>query len=176
MLTKERIKEAENNFKTYLDESLIKKKTFDPQIIEILKQNANESLILAKDTYDDDKSDLWVVVISYYSMFYIANAVINKKGWDCGDKNVHKVTADLLIVLLRDNVKQLITDYQDLMDEALINIKTDEIIGSFDKERRKRGSFQYNMTSEIKHSKALTSLKRAQNFYFEMLKLLKVKN
>jgi uncharacterized protein (UPF0332 family) len=173
MLTKERIKEAEDNFKKYLDDGLIKKKNINPQIIEILKQNANESLILAKDTYDNNKSDLWVVVISYYSMFYIANAVINKKSWDCGDKNVHKVTADLLIVLLRDDVKKLIIDYQDLMDDALINIKTNEIISSFDKEKKKRGNFQYDMTSEIKHSKALTSLKRAQNFYFEMLKLLK---
>lgn len=172
MLTKERIKEAENNFKQYLEGGLIKKKKINSQIIEILKQNSNESLILAKDTYDNDKSDLWVVVISYYSMFYIANAVINKKGWHCGDRNVHKVTADLLIVLLRDDVKKLIKDYQDLMDDALINIKTNEIIGSFDKEKKKRGNFQYDMTSEIKHSKALTSLKRAQNFYFEMLKLL----
>lgn len=173
MLIKERIKQAEDNFKSYLKEELIRKKNFDPKIIEILKQNANESLILAKDTYDNNKSDLWVVVISYYSMFYIANAIINKKGWDCGDKNVHKVTADLLIVLLREDVKKLIIDYQELMDEALVNIKTNEIIFSFERERKKRGDFQYDMTSEIKHSKALTSLKRAQNFYFEMLKLLK---
>ncbi len=173
MLIKERIKQAEDNFKSYLKEELIRKKNFDPKIIEILKQNANESLILAKDTYDNNKSDLWVVVISYYSMFYIANAIINKKGWDCGDKNVHKVTADLLIVLLREDVKKLIIDYQELMDEALVNIKTNEIIFSFERERKKRGDFQYDMTSEIKHSKALTSLKRAQNFYFEMLKLLR---
>jgi uncharacterized protein (UPF0332 family) len=58
------------------------------------------------------------------------------------------------------------------MDEALINTKTDDLLSSFDSERKKRGTFQYDMTSEIKHSKANTSLKRAQNFYFELLKLL----
>lgn len=173
MLNKDRIWEAKNNFKQYIEDGLIRKKTINPNIIKILKQNANESLVLAKETYEGNKSDLWVVVISYYSMFYIANAVINMKNWDCGDKIVHKVTADLIIVLLRNEIKQLlIDDYENLMDEALINIETNEIILSFDNERKKRGTFQYDMTSIVKHSKAQSSLLRAQNFYFEMLKLL----
>ncbi len=174
MLQDKRIKEAENNFKQYLRDGLIKKRIIKPEIITILKQNANESLILAKEICEKNKSDLWVVVISYYSMFYIANAAINERGWYCGERNVHKITSDLIIVLLKDLIKQtIVEEYESMMDNALANMKSDEIVISYDNERRKRGQFQYDMTTDIKHSKAKTSLKRAQEFYFEILKILK---
>ena len=41
-----------------------------------------------------------------------------------------------------------------------------------DKERTKRGMLQYETTVIEKHAKALTSLKRATAFLFEMEKLL----
>lgn len=173
MLSEKRIEEADNNVKKYLREKQILKRKCNPSIISILKENASQSLILAKELYDNNKSDLWTIVISYYAMFYIASAVIRKNDWHCSDRQVHKITADMIIVLFREQVKKtLIESYESGMDEALLTIKTDEIISSLDNERKKRGQIQYEMTSEIKHSRAKTSLTRAQNFYLEMLKLL----
>lgn len=49
---------------------------------------------------------------------------------------------------------------------------TDDIIEGFDFERKKRSTFQYNMTAPIKKSKSQTSLKRAKKFNLEFEKLL----
>ena len=57
MLTDKRIEEAKSNFKQYHSDELIKKKSVSMEIIQILKQNANDSLILAKDIYENNKSN-----------------------------------------------------------------------------------------------------------------------
>ena len=106
-------------------------------------------------------------------MFYIANAVLFKLGYKIGDKIPHKVTADALIVFVRNKLKKrLLEDYEEAQNEALPGIKADTLIDEFDKERTKRGILQYETTAVEKHSKAVTSLKRAKNFIFEMEKLL----
>ena len=45
-------------------------------------------------------------VISYYSMFYIANAVLFKIGYKIGEQTPHKITADALIVFVRNKLKK----------------------------------------------------------------------
>ncbi|RLE43793.1 hypothetical protein DRJ19_02040, partial [Candidatus Woesearchaeota archaeon] len=92
-----------------------------------------------------------------------------------GDKIVHKVTADALIVLGIKRVKESISeDFDSVQHEALefASTKADELISSFDKERVKRNVFQYGMHEEIKESKAKTSFKRAIEFCNEIMKLL----
>jgi len=54
----------------------------------------------------------------------------------------------------------------------IAGLKTDSLLESFDFERGKRSRMQYNMTEEIKDSKAKTSFERAKSFVFEMEKLL----
>ncbi|MFW6231260.1 MAG: hypothetical protein ACOC32_04545 [Nanoarchaeota archaeon] len=138
MLTEKDIIQAEHTFQQFVSDGLIKKKKSNPSIITILAENANESLLLAQQTLDEGSSDLWTVVISYYSMFYIANALLRQKGWVIGDRSAHKITATALIVLLRDDVEtMLIKDFEKSMDEALPKIKTDELLESFDHERHK---------------------------------------
>ena len=44
------------------------------------------------------RASLWVIVISYYAMFYAANAVLLHLGYRTGEKIAHKVTSDALIV------------------------------------------------------------------------------
>ncbi|MFH1636887.1 MAG: hypothetical protein ABIB71_00505 [Candidatus Woesearchaeota archaeon] len=113
------------------------------------------------------------LVTSYYSMFYIANAVLFKIGYKVGDKIAHKVTADALIVHVRNKLKKrILEEYEEAKNEALPGIKADTLIDEFDKERSKRGTLQYQTTAVEKHSKAITSLKRAKSFMFEMEKLL----
>lgn len=169
MQREKRIKEAESNIKSYLEDEYIKKIIPDNNIIQILEKNADESIVEAQNV----KSSLWKIVISYYSMFYIANAVLVKLGYKVGDRIAHKITSDALIVFVKNKLnKQLLEDYEVAQEEALAGIKADELIQSFDLERRKRGVFQYNTSETVKESKANTSLERAKKFIFAMKKLL----
>jgi uncharacterized protein (UPF0332 family) len=138
-------------------------------------RNYKESFAVAKKLFDDDISNLWVIICSYYAMFYIANAVLYKLNYKIGSKIAHKITADCLIVFVRDKLrKNLLEDYEAAKEEALdiIGRRTDEIIESYDQEREKRSVFQYESTEAIKRGKAKTSLERAKSFIFEMEKLL----
>lgn len=169
MLDEKRIKEAESNVSKYLAEGLLKKTISNFDIIKILENNAKESILEAKNV----KSTLWKIVISYYSMFYISNAVFIKLGYKVGDKIAHKVTSDALIALVRNKLNtKLLEDYEDAQNEALAGIKADEIVETFDFERKKRSVFQYSITDVAKKSKSVASLKRAQEFMLAMQKLL----
>lgn len=176
MLDEERIKKAQKNVRKYIEDNFLWKfKVFRKEILETYKRNYKESLDVAKRLFDEKLSNLWVVVISYYSMYYIANAVLYKIGYKIGSKVSHKITADALIVFVRDKLKKsLIEEYEEAKEEALdiIGRKTDEIIGSFDKEMEKRSFFQYETTEQIKRAKARTSFERTKRFVFEMEKLL----
>lgn len=175
MLEKDRIKESEANVRAYLNEGLIKKEPANPDALRVLLRNAKESINSADKLNSDRISDLWVIVCSYYSMFYIANAVLRKLGYKVGEKIAHKVTADALIVYARGKLKEtLIEEYEDSKEEAfnLAGIKADSLIESFDREKTKRGIIQYRTDDIDKRAKAETSLKRAKQFLFEMNVLL----
>jgi len=175
MLDKQRIKESETNVKSYLIEGLLKKTAMDKNIQNILIRNAKESLRVAEEIREKNLSELWVIVCSYYAMFYYANAVLLKFGYKVGDKIVHKVTSDAMIVYVRAKLKEsLIEEYEETKEEALnlAGIKADELIESLDNERKKRSIIQYKTIEIDKESKAKTSIQRAKDFTKEMEKLL----
>lgn len=173
MLNEKRINEAANNIEGYIADDLLKKTEFNQNIFNILKNNAQDSLKVAIFLEKENRSDLWVIVISYYAMYYIANAVLYKLGYKIGHKISHKITADALIVFVRKKLADaLLEGYEEIKDQALSAIKSDELIETFDFERRKRSTIQYQTKEVAKHSKAQTSLKRAKEFMFEMEKLL----
>ena len=176
MLDEKRIKEAENNVKRYLEEGLLKKVIkYDINLINIFRKNSEESLKVADFSYKNNLSWLWVIVCSYYSMFYVANAVIYNSGHKVGTKIAHKVTSDTLMVFVRKKLKEkLLEDFETAKEEALelAGLRADELIESFEFERLKRSRFQYEMTESLKKNKAETSLDRAKKFVFEMEKLL----
>ncbi len=175
MIDQERKKEAQHNFAQYLQDGLIKKEKNETAKLMYLK-NAELSLNLAEECLNSTlKPYLWVVVISYYSMFYIANAVLLELGYKTGEKVVHKVTNDALIVLVMDKItKSLMEEYENAKIDAfeIASIKSDEIIALYGLELDKRSRFQYHMTESIQEQKANTSLKRARQFMLEMKKLL----
>ena len=176
MLAKDRIKEAETNVKAYLEEGLLKKEILNADALGILLKNAQESTKSAEKLNTEKISDLWVIVCSYYSMFYIAIAVLRKLGYKVGEKIAHKVTADALIVYARGKLKEsLIEGYENSKEEALnlAGIKADSLIESFDQEKTKRGIIQYKTDDIDKKAKAQTSLQRAKQFLLEMDILLK---
>ena len=178
MLDKKRINEAESNVRQYLDEGLLKK-AFNETAKQMYVENSDISLQTAKKLFEIEDADykpyLWIIVASYYSMFYIANAVLIEFGYKVGAKISHKVTADALIVFVRNKLKkELLEDYEEAKGDALelISSKVDVLMQFFDFELEKRSKFQYRMDEDIKRTKALTSLERAKEFVFEMKKLL----
>jgi len=175
MIDKERKEKALKNFAQYLQDRLIKKEKNDAAKAMYIK-NANLSLNLAEECMNSNlKPYIWVVVISYYSMFYIANAVLLELGYKTGSKIVHKVTNEALIVLVMAKIKKgLLEEYENAKEDALeiASIKSDEIIALYGLEMEKRSRFQYNMAESIQEQKANTSFKRAKQFMLEMKKLL----
>lgn len=171
MLIKQRVEEAEKNVKSYFQDGLVKKEPFRKIVYDTYLRNQRESLLAARKLLNENVSNLWVVVISYYSMFYIANAILYKCGYKVGSKVAHKVTADALIVFIRKKLKDaLIEDYQVAIEEALA--LSDNLLQNYDYERVKRSVFQYETTEEIKRAKAETSLARAEEFSKEIEKIL----
>ena len=178
MLDEKRIKEAESNVRQYLQDNMLKKqanKTAQEMYVEncdVSLQTAQKLLSLESKDY---KPHLWVIVSSYYSMYYIANVVLLKLGYKVGDKISHKVTADALIVFVRNKLtKNLLQEYEDTKEDALelMSQRADLLLKSLDYEREKRSKFQYQMDEQAKRGKAVTSLERAKEFVFEMKKLL----
>lgn len=178
MLSDKRIKEAESNVRQYLADGLLKKQTNETaknmyiENCDLSLETAQKLLSLETATY---KPYLWIIVSSYYAMYYIANAVLLNINYKVGDKISHKVTSDALIVFARNKLKKgLIEEYEDVKEDALelISSKTDSLLQSLDFEREKRSKFQYQMDEQAKKSKALTSIERAKQFVFELKKLL----
>ena len=179
MIDQKRIKEAESNIAKYLEEFLLKKEkneTAKNMYIKNSELSLETSQKLLELESEDYKPYLWVIVTAYYSMFYIANAVLLSLGYKVGDKISHKITEDCLMAFARNKLKkELLEEYETTKEEALeiISSKVDLIIESFEFEREKRSVFQYQMDEDVKKSKAITSLERAKRFVFEMKKLLK---
>ena len=175
MLDTNKIKEAQSNVKSYLQDGLLKRIALNKQVLNILLRNAKESLNVAEEVSQKNISDLWVVVCSYYAMYYSANAVLLKFGFKVGEKIVHKVTSDALIVYVRRKLKDsLLEEYEEIKEEALrlAGMKADTLIESFEFEKNKRSFIQYRTIEVQKQSKAKTSLQRAKEFTREMEKLL----
>jgi len=174
-MDEEKKKQAKQNFDKYLQDGLLKKEK-NKTAKDMYVKNAELSLNLAEECMNSAlRPYLWVVVISYYSMFYIANAVLLHLGYKIGNKVVHKVTSDALIVLVMNKIKKgLLEEYEDIKKDALeiASVKSEEIIAFYSNEMDKRSRFQYDMTETIQEQKAKTSLKRAKEFMFEMKKLL----
>ena len=174
MIDEKRIKEAERNFKAYLEEGLIKKEKNEAAMLTYIKNSDLSIKVAEKLMKDELKPWLWVIVCSYYSMFYIANAVLVNLGYKTSEKIVHKVTSDALIVLVLHKLKkELIEEYEEAKEEALelASAKAETLVESYEHERAKRERFQYETTEDIKEQKARTSLDRAKRFVFEMKKL-----
>ena len=176
MIDEKRKKEARENFSQYLRDGLVKKQR-DEEAKNMYIQNSDLSLKLAEKMLDDLlKPYLWSIVISYYAMFYIANAVLLHLGYKTGSKVVHKVTSDALIVLVMDKLKkELLEEYENMRNDAmeLASTKSEEMMENYGLELEKRSKFQYNMTLKVQEQMARTSVKRAKEFIMEMEKLMK---
>ncbi len=156
MIDDKRKKQAKSNFAMYLREGLLKKEKNELALKQYV-ENADLSLNVANElVHSRIKPYLWVVVTSYYSMFYIANAVLLRMGYKTQDKIAHKVTNDALIVLVIHKLRdELIEDYESIQQDALeiARTKAESVIESYNIELGKRSRFQYNMLEQAIESK-----------------------
>jgi len=202
MIEKQRIEEAKRNVKQYIDEGLLRTKDKDaPKFTDFFMKNAESSLQTASILEEisdqqalksilkvgvDFESYLWVIVSSYYSMFYAATALLASQGMRVAGQIVHKVTGDALIHFFVSNEKlaKLLEQYEEAKAVGLELIgreelmksmqkKANELIVAYESERKKRSRFQYDIGVEAKRGYAQTSLNRAKEFVFEISKILK---
>jgi len=163
-MDEKRIKQAENNFRKYVQEGKIKEVSkIDSLIYETYLKNARESLNVANQLFQNKTSSLWVVVSSYYAMFYMACAYLYKSGYKPGDEIIHQVVNESLIVKGRHKIKNHLLEAYEVGKEEALSI-SDNYLKNYESEKIKRATFQYNTTEEIKESKAQTSLTRAKEF------------
>jgi len=202
MIEKERLEEARRNVKIYTEDGLLKTGDKDAaRFVDFFMSNADSSLRTAsilQEISDDNslkemlkvssdfESYLWVIVSAYYSMFYAATALLARQGIRATGQIVHKVTADALIHFFASNEKlaKLLEQYEEAQTVGLelvgreelmkrMQKKADELIISYEGERKKRSKFQYDIGVQAKRGYAQTSLHRAKGFVFEIRKLLK---
>jgi uncharacterized protein (UPF0332 family) len=202
MINKERLDEAKRNVKLYMDDGLLKVGDKEaPRFVDFFMANAESSLRTAsilqqisdenalKETLKvgmDFESYLWVIVSSYYAMFYAATAILAKQGIRATGQIVHKVTGDALIHFLGSNEKlaKLLEQYEEAQAVGLelvgreelmkrMKRKADELIIAYEGERKKRSKFQYDIGVQAKRGYAQASLERAKDFVFEIGKLVK---
>lgn len=175
MIDENRKQEAQSNFRHYLEDGLLRKERNEVARAMYLK-NADLSLRLAEEiSHSRLRPHLWTIVVSYYSMFYMANAVLLHLGYKTGRKVVHKVTSDALIVLVLDRLEAgLLEEYESIREDALeiASIRSESLLADYERELRKRSDFQYEMAAQVQEKMAATSLRRAKEFLLEMRKLM----
>jgi uncharacterized protein (UPF0332 family) len=192
VLEDKKLKEAENRVKRYQNDGIIKTKG-KPEHVEFFLRNADDSVDCAKALYElstdcekqkffgltDFNGLLWVVNASYYSIFYMARALIENEGIKLKtDLSIHTVTFDTIVsyfYLTGRLQKELLNDFIEAKAEAaeiLGKQKADELIEEYFFEKKKRGTFTYNMGETLVKSKARTSLERAQKFRRELKKII----
>jgi uncharacterized protein (UPF0332 family) len=136
MITDKEIKIIESNVRNYEREGYFKKgnykhltefylknarKTFQTADV-LLQVSENVDIKKMLGLLDDFETYLWVVTSSYYSMFYMVNALLSEKGYKLGDKIVHKVASDVFYFYFVKNNKierYLFDIYEEAKGDAL---------------------------------------------------------
>jgi uncharacterized protein (UPF0332 family) len=200
-MEKKRIEEADSNVREYITDGLLKTRDDGTKkLVPFFMDQAERSLRtaavifeLSTDTAAKDKmrlekgfeSHLWVIVTSYYSMFYAALALLARQGIRSGRHLVHKVVADALIHFLISNKRlaKMLESYEEVRDASLeligreellkrLEKRADELVVAYEREREKRSRFQYDVGEMAKRGYAETSLQRARDFVSEVRRIL----
>lgn len=192
MIDEKKLKEAERRVKQYISNGIIKSKE-KPEHVDFFIKNANDSIDSAKALFElstnPQKQEtfgftsfnglLWVVNASYYSMFYMARALLENSGIKIkADLSIHAVTFDTIIYyfyLTGKLQKEFLEDFIEAKEDAaelLGKQKADELMEEYFFEKKKRDRFTYDMGTVLVQSKAKTSLERAQRFRRELKKII----
>lgn len=192
MLEEKKLREADARVRQYQNEGIIRTKE-KPEHVNFFLRNADNSLDSAKALFElsivREKQKflgftsfnglLWVVNASYYSMFYMARALLENEGIKIKtDLSIHAVTFDAVVAffyLTGKLQKELLDDFIEAKENAaelLGKQRADELIEDYFYEKKKRGTFTYDMGEILVKSKAKTSLDRAKKFMLEIKKII----
>lgn len=184
MLDDKKLKEAELRVKQYLSEGIIKTKQ-QREFVDFFLSNSEKSLNSANALYDlstdkdmqqrtgyfDFDGFLWVVNACYYSMFYMARALLEHEGIKIkSNLSIHAITFDAVVNFFYINgklQKRLIEDFAEAKEEAseiLGKQKADLLIEDYFYEKGKRATFTYDTGEVAIKAKAKTSIERAKRF------------
>lgn len=200
MLDNKKLKEIEKNVSGLILENEIIKNEKNKELVKFYTENALISLnaakilnaISSKDTIkkcfnfieEDFEAYLWVVSSSYYSMFYMAGALLAKIGVKIRSEiGIHKKTFETMVYyfyLTRRIAKRYLEEFIKAQEESqkLLGIentmqeKAKELMEKYSFEMGKRAKFTYNIGTKAKSDNALTSLRRAVEFCEECLKIM----
>lgn len=195
MLGNKKLKEAESRVKHYLREGIIKTRG-TKEDVHFFLVNAKNSLQSAKLLLEVSGSEelqertghlgfngyLWVINASYYSMFYMARALLDNAGIKLkSDFSIHTLTFDALVYyfyLTGKLQKRLIGIFVEAKEDAaeLLGKETaDELIVTYFYEKRKRGRLTYETGELAMQNKAKTSVERADKFNKELKRTIEEK-
>jgi len=201
-LDNKKIEETKKLVPRLFNEGIISKSENHKKLASFFKENAEDSLnsaqLLYKVSTDSKLQDmtgfpnlkgfLWVINASYYSMFYMASALLANSGIKIkSEVGIHKITFDSFVYyfyltdkIAKEYVEQFLEALEDseelLGREEVVKRaeeKAKELITSFDSEREKRRTFTYELERTKIETRAKTSLERANHFYREIIKLIK---
>ena len=194
MFDEKKIEQIKKRIDGFIREGIILKEK-GKSFIEFFLNNSKNSLDSAKVLYDsstkkeikdifglsDFNGFLWTINASYYSMFFIARALLENENIKIKtDFSIHLVVFDALVYYFYLNgklEKKLIEDFAEANEEVseiLGKEKAKELIESYFYEKEKRASFTYEMGAIAMQNKAKTSLDRAKKFSEEIRKLIEL--
>lgn len=131
--------------------------------------------------YPDFNGFLWVINASYYSMFYMARALLENEGIRIRtEESIHAITFDAIVhyfYITGKLQKKIIEEYAEGAGEAseiLGKEKSKELIEDYFYEKNKRARFTYEIGTIAMQNKAETSLKRAKRFNEEIRKMIEM--
>lgn len=192
MLDEKRINEIKRRVANFIKENMIIKEK-EKKFVKFFLNNAENSLNSAKLLFEVSTKNelknatgfpnfngfLWVINSSYYSMFYMARALLENEGIKIKtEMSIHTVVFDALVYyfyLTGKLQKKLIEDLAEAKEETseiLGKEKAKELIEDYFYEKKKRGLFTYEMGTTAMQNKAQTSLERAKKFSEEIRKII----
>ena len=209
MLEDKKIEEAKKNAVKCINAGIIAK-TRDSKYADFFIKNAKDSLDSAKVLFEISVNEktkntlgmpnfngfLWVINSSYYSMFYMARALLESIGVKIkSDESIHFLVFNALIYYFYSTgklEKHFIEDFEDAQEESSeilgkekVNSsgiskfpsqaqeKAKEMISDYSSEKEKRAKFTYETGEIAMKNKAETSLNRAKKFNEEVRKILR---
>lgn len=192
MLEDKHLKEAEKNAIKSINKGEIIN-TKESRYVDFFVKNSRDSLDSAKALFYisiDEKlrgqlgfgnfnGFLWVINSSYYSMFYMARALLESIGVKIKtDQSVHFHVFNALVYYFYSNGKlerHFVEDFQDAGEESsqiLGKEKAKDVLSDYSNEKDKRARFTYELGETAMKNKAQTSLDRAKRFSEELRKFL----
>ena len=192
MLDNKKINEIKSRVEDHIRQDHVRSKC-QPRDTDFFLENATNSLTTSKLLLDVStrinlqkatgylkfNGFLWVINSSYYSMFYMARALLEISGIKIkSDFSIHLLTFDLLVYYfyitskLQKWIIEIYAEAKEDADELLGKEKADDLIASYYYDRKKRSQFTYEIGKLAMQSKAKTSLERADKFNKEIKKII----